>query len=143
MEPLKTYSQQIEPYLLNNFPRIVTIRQIRKLLGKVYLRAGIVETTMTGFRNIGLYRLNCNVFRSHDFAIHVVNWVFTHQLLVETGSRHLLNRGPSDFQLPLASDLNVSAVAPSDETRASTSTTPTISSSELVLITNLSSLPSI
>jgi hypothetical protein len=26
---------------------------------------------MNGFRKTGVYRLNCNVFRTHDFAIHV------------------------------------------------------------------------
>jgi hypothetical protein len=47
MKPLKTYySQDIESWLLNYFPRTVTICQVGKLFGKAYLRAATVETAV-------------------------------------------------------------------------------------------------
>ncbi|KAJ4446410.1 hypothetical protein ANN_13106 [Periplaneta americana] len=74
MKPLKTfYCQEIESWLKNNFPRTVTIRQVGKLFGNAYLRAATVETAVNGFRKSGIYPLNRNVFRSHDFAIHSGN----------------------------------------------------------------------
>jgi hypothetical protein len=60
----------LESWLLNIFPRIVTIRKVGKLFGNAYLRAATVETAVNGFRKSGIYPLNRNVFRTHGFAIH-------------------------------------------------------------------------
>jgi hypothetical protein len=70
LKPLKTYSQEIDPWLLNNFPLVVTIRQVAKLFGNAYFRAGTVEMAVNGFRKRGIYPLTRNMFRSLDFAIH-------------------------------------------------------------------------
>jgi hypothetical protein len=57
-------------WLLNNFPRVVTIGQVGKLFGNAYLRAATVETAVNGFRKSGIDPPNRIVFRTHDFAIH-------------------------------------------------------------------------
>jgi hypothetical protein len=133
--------------LLNNLPRIVTIRQVGKLFGKAYLRAATVETAMNGFRKSGIYPLNHNVFRSHDFAIHAEeddadSEQIPFELTVGQNKQPTTTeqRRHSDFQLSEAIASNGSTVAPSDsptnvsnEPVAFTSTTPPVSSSKLVL----------
>jgi hypothetical protein len=134
MKPLKIfYSQEIQSLLLNNFPRVVTIRQVGKLFGNAYLRAATVETAVNGFRKSGIYPLNRNVFRTHDFAIHAEEEDADSE---QSGYEPTMFRNkqptiteqkePSDFQLSEASAYNGSTEAPSDSPIASvTSTTPT------------------
>jgi hypothetical protein len=125
------------------------------LFGTSYVRATTVETTVNGFRKSGIYPLNSNVLGSHDFVINVEEQgTDCEQGAYEptlTDSRHLLNgECLVTFNMPEASNSNGSAGASSDspiifyeEPTASTSMTPTISSSELVLTENLSRLPSV
>jgi hypothetical protein len=147
----------LETWLLNNFPRIVTIRQVGKLFRNAYLRTATVETAVNGFRKSGIYPLNRNVFGTHDFALHAEEEDANSE---QSGYEPTMFRNkqptitelrePSDFQLSEASASNGSTEAPSDspinvsdEPIASTSTTLTVSSSRLVLAASLSPLPSI
>jgi hypothetical protein len=127
------------------------------LFGNAYLRATTVETAVNGFRKSGIYPLNRNVFWTHDFALHAEEadanseqsgyepTMFRNKQPTITEQRET-----SDFKLSEASALNGSTGTPSDspinvsnEPIAYTSTTPTVSSSRLVLAANLSPLSSI
>jgi hypothetical protein len=152
VKPLKTYySQEIESWLLNNFPHIVTISQVGKLFGNAHLRAVTVEMAVNGFRKSGIYPVNRNVFRTHHVAIHAEEEdANSEQSGYEPTMFRNKQRELSDFQLSKAGVYNgsieahhYSPINVSDEPVAFTSTRPTVSSSRLVLAASLSPLPSI
>jgi hypothetical protein len=98
MKPLKTCcSQEIESWLLNNFPRIVTIRKVGKLFRNAYLRTATFETAVNGFRKNGIYHWagTCWGIMILQFVLkrmQIPNRVVMNQPCSETNSQLLLNR---------------------------------------------------
>ncbi|CAH2011577.1 unnamed protein product [Acanthoscelides obtectus] len=71
--PLKTYyAQEIETWLRNNPDRIVTPFIIARLFSVAYNRAATMEVSVNSFRTTGLFPLNRNIFRNHDFSVFEV-----------------------------------------------------------------------
>jgi hypothetical protein len=63
MLALSTYSSQESETRLRQHPgKVVTIRQIGYLFGKVYRRAASPRNAVNGFRNIGVYPFDPDVF---------------------------------------------------------------------------------
>lgn len=70
MYPLKTYyGQEVEKWLKQHVGRVVTHFQVAKLFAEAYKKSATVATAEHGFRVTGLYPLDRDVFKDHEFAV--------------------------------------------------------------------------
>jgi hypothetical protein len=56
------YSQEVRKWLQSHPGRVVTINQIGKIHGSVFMKPASIETAVNGFRKTGIYPLDRNVF---------------------------------------------------------------------------------
>ena len=69
MAPLSTYySQEIEVWLRNNPGKVVTLYQISRLFGSVYLKTATPNNAIQGFSKSGIYPVNRYVFTDDMFS---------------------------------------------------------------------------
>lgn len=61
------YDDAIRTWIKTNVPRAVTTWQVAELFGKAYGKAASVAIAVSGFRESGLWPLDCNVFSDADF----------------------------------------------------------------------------
>ena len=69
MKPFSTfYTQEVEKWLRNNHPRILTMHQVPQLVGKAYQRVASNAVAASGFRKTGIFPCNRQIFSEIDFA---------------------------------------------------------------------------
>jgi hypothetical protein len=70
MKPLSLYySDEVKKWLREHAKdhRVVTQFQIASLFGKAYLKASTMTTAISGFRATGIWPVDANIFKEHDF----------------------------------------------------------------------------
>jgi len=70
MKPLSLYySDEVKKWLREHAKdhRVVTQFQIASLFGKAYLKALAMTTAISGFRATGIWPVDANIFKEHDF----------------------------------------------------------------------------
>jgi len=70
MKPLSLYySDEVKKWLREHAKdhRVVTQFQIASLFGRAYIKASTMTTAISGFRATGIWPVDANIFKEHDF----------------------------------------------------------------------------
>ena len=69
MKPHSTFfNQECEKWLRSHPGRVITMFPLGGLFGSVYVRAATQEVAISGFRAIGIYPVNRDIFSESDFT---------------------------------------------------------------------------